>query len=698
MSHTFLLEIGLEEMPAKVINPSVEQLKTKVETFLNESNLSFDSIKPFSTPRRLALMIEGLAEVQPDDVQMVKGPAKKIAQDAEGNWSKAAIGFSRGQGASTDDIVFKEVKGEEYIFVEKFTKGKKAAEVLPSIVECITSMNFPVSMKWNTHSYKFIRPIHWLVAMLDQEVVPLEVFNIKSGSTTQGHRFLGKEIQLSQASAYENSLEDQYVIADREKRKSRIVTQITELCQKKGWKSPLDNAELLNEVTDLVEFPTSFFGSFNEDYLTVPEAALEVSMADHQRYFPVRKNDETQAFLPHFIAVRNGSEEHIDSVINGNEKVLAARLADAKFFYQEDQKDSIDECVDQLKRVSFHEKLGTLYDKQKRVGVIAQIIANEFNLPRQEKEALERASEIFKFDLVTNTVIEFTKLQGRIGAILAKEKGESELVCDAIAEQYLPSSATSELPSTDVGTVLSLADKLDTLMMFFAIGQVPSGSNDPFALRRQAMGIVRMIEQSNCHFSLNDMMRKIEESLNINVELKAGIAQNQTIILQFIKDRIDQQMQVVNNEKSSAVAHDIRQAVLNAQQTDVVQIFNTANTLSQHQDSDDYKAAIESLTRVSNLAEKASADIQVNPELFEKDSEQNLYDSVNQTKEVFDQYIDSERRYIALKDLNPVIDAFFEANMVMADDENVKNNRLALLKLINDLSLTFADLSQLIIK
>ncbi|MFL2070997.1 glycine--tRNA ligase subunit beta [Marinilactibacillus psychrotolerans] len=696
MNHTFLLEIGLEEMPAKIIDPSVEQLKNNVESFLNEANLSFESIKLFSTPRRLALMIEGLAEVQPDDVQMVKGPAKKIAQDAEGNWSKAAIGFTKGQGASTDDIVFKEVKGVEYIFVEKFTKGKKAVEVLPGITTCITSMNFPVSMKWHTHSYRFIRPIHWIVAMLDQAVVPFEVFNVHSGSITQGHRFLGKEVQLTHASEYEHILEKQNVIADREKRKSTIVNQITDLCQEKGWKVPLDNKELLNEVTDLVEYPTAFFGSFNEDYLQVPEAALEVSMADHQRYFPVRKQDDTQVFLPYFIAVRNGSEDQIDTVIKGNEKVLAARLADAKFFYQEDQKISIEACVDKLKRVSFHEKLGSLYDKQERVSVIAQILANEFDLSKQEKDALNRASEIFKFDLVTNTVIEFTKLQGKIGAILAKEKGEKELVGDAISEQYLPSSATSELPSTKVGTVLSLADKLDTLIMFFAIGQVPTGSNDPFALRRQAMGIVRMIENSGRHFSLKNLMNQIEEALNINVELKAGVAQNQNLVLQFIKDRIDQQMQLSN--ESGGIPFDIRQAVLKADQDDIVFTFDAALTLNKNKDTADYKATIEALTRVSNLADKASEEILVSEELFEKDSEKNLYLAVKQTKNIFSHTIDANKRYQALKELSPTIDIFFEENMVMADDEKIKNNRLAMLKSIKHLLITFADLSQLLIK
>lgn len=697
MPHTFLLELGLEEMPAKVIKPAVEQLKDKVQAYLKEANLDFKEIKTYSTPRRLAIMIKELAEMQPDDKQLVKGPAKKIAQDAEGNWSKAAIGFTRGQGASTDDIIFKEVKGVEYIYVEKFTKGKTAAEILADLPNTITSLTFPVSMKWSTHTYKFIRPLHWLVALLDQEVLPITVFGIEASQNTKGHRFLGEAITIESADAYETALENQFVIADRQKRQEMIETQIKDLCAENGWKVPLDNKELLDEVTDLVEYPTAFSGSFDKDYLKVPEVALEVSMADHQRYFPVRKEDASQAFLPNFIGIRNGSADHIETVIKGNEKVLDARLADAKFFYEEDQKVSIEEFVDKLKRVSFHEKLGSMYDKQKRVSLIAQILSEQFELSSDEKSALERAGAFFKFDLVSSTVVEFTKLQGEIGAILAKEKGEDELVCAAIAEQYLPTSATGNVPATKVGTVLSLADKLDTLMMFFAIGQIPSGSNDPFALRRQAMGIVKMIEQSSRHFSISEVMAKIEEQLPLNVELKAGIAQNQTILLQFLKDRMDQLMQSGSDDQS-VITYDIRQSVLNADQADIVLLMDTASVLNLKKDDSDYKSIIESLNRVSNLAQKADPDGLVDQALLDTASEKTLFEKATLTADRFMESIQADERYEALKSLSTFIDAFFEENMVMADDEAVKQNRLSLLKMIHDLSITFADTTQLVIK
>lgn len=697
MTHTFLLEIGLEEMPASVINPSALQLKDRIEAFLNEAGLSYQQVTPFSTPRRLAVKVEVLAEVQPDDRQLVKGPAKRIAQDSEGNWTKAAIGFTKGQGASTEDIVFQEVKGEEYIFVEKFTKGKNAAEILPGLADVITSVTFPVSMKWNTYSYKFIRPIHWIVALLDQKVVPFEVFGVNTGQQTSGHRFLGEPVTIDQADHYIETLKGQYVLADREERKTEIADQITALCQKHGWKVPLDNQELLDEVTDLVEWPTVFYGSFNDAFLDVPEAVLEVSMADHQRYFPVRNSEDGETFLPHFIGVRNGSADHLDKVAKGNEKVLAARLADAKFFYKEDQEKTIDECVDQLKKVSFHEKLGSIYDKQKRIGTISHILADEFDLSKDEKAALERASELLKFDLVTSTVIEFTKLQGKIGAILAKEKGEDDLVCQAVSEQYLPTSATGELPSTAVGTVLSMADKLDTLVMFIAIDQVPSGSNDPFALRRQAMGIVRMIENTGRHFSLKDILNKIEEQLQINVELKAGIAQNQPIVLQFINDRLDQYLQQTE-EMGVEIPYDIRQAVLNSNQSDLVSVAKAAHVLTQEKENDTYKPVTESLTRAANLALKADEDSLVDSDLFETESEKTLYHNVQHAEETFQNHQEPSARYQALKELSPSIDAFFDENMVMADDQSIKYNRLALLKQLNQLTSTLADFSYLVIK
>lgn len=714
MTHTFLLEVGLEEMPAKVIQPSVEQIKEKTEAFLNEEKLSFDSIEMFSTPRRLAIKIKQLAEKQPNETSTVKGPAKRIAQDDEGNWSKAAIGFTKAQGASVEDIIFKEVKGEEYVFVEKHVQGKLAFEVLKDLPKVIASLTFPLSMKWGSSSYRFIRPVHWLVALLDDTIIPFELFEVHTGNKTQGHRFLGQEITLETAEEYEACLEKQFVLVDRNRRQQTIIDQIESLCREQHWKSPLENQKLLNEVTDLVEYPAVFYGAFDPTFLSVPESVLEISMADHQRYFPVRKDDRSAEFLPYFIGVRNGNKEYIDIVARGNEKVLTARLADAKFFYEEDQKLSIEDCVEKLKEITFQDQLGSLYDKQVRVEKIAALLAETFNLQEVEKSQLKRAANIYKFDLVTNTVVEFTKLQGQIGMIYALERGERKEVAEAIIQQYMPASTEGDVPYTRIGAVLSLADKLDTLLLFFALGMIPSGSNDPFALRRYAMGVVRILQKYEAElsfqFPLHTAVDEITSVMDVNVELEAGIKQNKEAFVDFIKDRVDQQLQrqelaLSGKQKdessrthAASIPFDIRNAVLHGSQDDTLLIIDSAKTLMQAKEKEDYKNIVESLTRVTNLAEKAQENWSVDKTLFQTESEKALFAKTKETKAVFCNEVQGEKRYRALKELTPFIDTFFDENMVMTDDKKVRQNRLALLQIINHLTMMFANLSKLVIK
>lgn len=692
MTHTFLLEIGLEEMPAQIVQPSEMQLADKVKAFLTEEKLTFETLRSFSTPRRLAVQIEGLSTRQPDETQTVKGPAKRIAIDDEGNWTKAAIGFSKGQGASPDDIVFKEVKGEEYVFVEKHIEGKETSEVLQGLKEVIASLTFPVSMKWGNTSYKYIRPIHWLVSLLDEEIVDLKVFDVESGRQTRGHRFLGKEVELADAKEYISSLEKEWVIADREARKELISKQIQTILEENQW-TLSESGDLLDEVTDLVEYPTAFSASFNKDFLNVPEAALETSMIDHQRYFPVR-DAKTGKLVANFIGVRNGNEDYIEEVAQGNEKVLSARLADADFFYEEDKKKSIDSYVEQLKSVQFHEKLGTLYDKQERVKKIASVVAGYWKLNEEEKGQLERAASIYKFDLVTNMVVEFTKLQGIIGEMYALERGEDPVVAKAIRQSYEPKSTEKPAPSDRVGACLSLAEKLDTLLHFFAIGLIPSGSNDPFALRRQAAGIVRLIESHEQLISWESFLEQIIEVLNPSEEMRQGMQEQSGSVIQFLKDRVDNQLQ----DQEYSISHDIRQAALTSKQDDVYLMIDAATTLHKAKDSEEYKTVVESLTRVANLATKLEKVASIDENLFETESEKELLKRTVEAEGVFDYDTEGWKRYRALKDLSPAIEAFFEENMVMADDKAVKTNRLALLKKINELSERFANLSELVIK
>ncbi len=360
MAHTFLLEVGLEEMPAHVVTPSIKQLHTKISKFLKENRIEFDDIRDFSTPRRLAVSISGLSDKQPDISETVKGPAKKIALDEDGNWTKAAIGFTKGQGVSTDDITFKELKGTEYVFVEKHVVGKPVVEVLQGLKDVIMSMTFPTMMKWGSYHFEFVRPIKWLVALLDQDVVPFEILDVKTANHSTGHRFLGHDFDLKNATDYEAALEKEFVIADAQKRKDLIRNQIQTIATDNNWIINIDES-LLEEVNNLVEWPTAFAGSFDQKYLTIPDEVLITSMKDHQRFFYVL--DQKGTLLPNFVSVRNGNSEFIDNVIAGNEKVLTARLSDAMFFYEEDQKNKIADYVDRLKEVSFHDKISTMAEK-----------------------------------------------------------------------------------------------------------------------------------------------------------------------------------------------------------------------------------------------------------------------------------------------------------------------------------------------
>ncbi|MBI0090945.1 glycine--tRNA ligase subunit beta [Lactobacillus sp. M0345] len=692
MAHTFLLEIGLEEMPAHVVTPSIKQLVKKTEDYLKDQRIDFDAVKPFSTPRRLTIQIEGLADKQPDVNETVKGPAKKIALDDEGNWSKAAIGFTKGQGLSTDDITFKEVKGTEYVFVEKHIAGKPVKEVLMGLKDVITSMTFPTLMKWNVYRLDFIRPIRWMVALLDDEVLPIQILDVTASNVSRGHRFLGQDTTINSADEYEEKLKEQFVIVDAQKRKDLIVKQIKEIQDENNWVINI-NPGLLEEVNNLVEWPTAFFGKFDEKYLQLPSEVLITSMKDNQRFFYV--NNQNGNILPFFISVRNGNSEYIENVIAGNEKVLTARLEDAMFFYQEDQAKDIDFYVNKLKKVSFHDKISTMFEKMQRVEKIAEVIGQHAKLSDQELKDVKRAAQIYKFDLVTGMVGEFSELQGVMGEKYALLKGENEAVATAIREHYMPISATGELPATKVGSVLSLADKFDSILTFFAAGMIPSGSNDPYALRRQANGIVRIVKNEELNFNLTEMMEAF-----INAEKDANVApdldQNKEIseIVSFIKDRIVKQL------KADKIRYDIIDAAGNSNNDNIEFIFNVADILNEHKEDDNFKESVEALTRVLRISEKqdfASDDLNVDESLFENDSEKSLHSNVKAISGDFFS-LSANDEYNKLFDLKDSINDYFDQTMVMAKDENVKNNHLRELTKLSNMINWFADLNQLIVK
>ncbi|WP_421038670.1 glycine--tRNA ligase subunit beta [Streptococcus hyointestinalis] len=660
MTHNLLVELGLEEMPAYVVTPAMKQLGEKMTAFLADNRLTFEDIEVFSTPRRLAVRVKGLADKQSDLEEDFKGPAKKIALDADGNFTKAAEGFVRGKGLSVDDITFREVKGEEYVYVTKHEEGKPAREVLETVTSVLKDLTFPVNMHWANNTFEYIRPVHTLIVLLDDEALDLDFLDITSGRTSRGHRFLGTEVEVASADSYEEDLRHSFVIADSKERKDLIVSQIKAIEEEHDVFVEIDD-ELLDEVLNLVEYPTAFMGAFDEKYLAVPEEVLVTSMKNHQRYFVVR--DKSGKLLPHFISVRNGDSHFIENVIKGNEKVLVARLEDGAFFWREDQKLVIADLVEKLKHVTFHEKIGSLFAHMERTKVIAGYLADKAGLSADEKEAVLRAASIYKFDLLTGMVGEFDELQGIMGEKYATLAGESEMVATAIREHYLPNSADGDLPETKVGAILAIADKLDTVLSFFSVGLIPSGSNDPYALRRATQGIVRVLDAFGWDIPLDELISDLYALSFDSLDYA-----NQDQVMDFVVARIEKMM-------DSAIAKDIKEATLASSTYVVGTMLEASQALARKSKDAGYKAAVESLSRVFNLAEKADTSATVNPSLFENDEEKALHDAI----ETLELSADMTENLDKLFALSPVIDAFFDNTMVMAEDEALKNNRLALL-------------------
>ncbi|CAJ2235187.1 glycine--tRNA ligase subunit beta [Fructilactobacillus sanfranciscensis] len=692
MTHTFLLEIGLEEMPAHVVTPSINELAEKTEKYLKENRISFDKVQKFSTPRRLALEISGLADKQPDIDEEVKGPAEKIAKDAEGNWSKAAIGFTRGQGLTPDDITFKDIKGTNYVFVNKHVTGKPVTDVLSSLIDVVADMNFPTMMKWGTNKFQFIRPIKWIVALLDTEVVPMELVGVKSGRKSLGHRFLGNEVSIANAADYETDLNKEFVIVDADKRKAKIKAQIEAIANANNWKVKIDD-DLLEEVNNLVEYPTSFYGTFDKRFLDIPREVLITSMRNHQRFFYVENQDGK--LLPFFISVRNGNSDFIENVIKGNEKVLAARLYDAEFFYQEDQNHDIDYFVNKLKNVTFHDKISTVYEKMQRVQVISRLIGKKVGLNDSQLADLQRAAEIYKFDLVTGMVGEFSELQGVMGEKYALLFGEKPEVAVAIREHYMPISANGELPQSRIGAVLAVADKLDTVMTFFAAGMIPSGSNDPYALRRQAAGIVNIVDNQKWRLPLDSLMEKIITDEN-TAQVAPKVDQKPIIkdVILFIKERIKRVL------RAAKIKFDLVDAAVNATSTDILYNINSAKVLNNHKEDADFKAVIEALTRVERISNKSdfkATDLFVDPALFENESELKMNAEVDRLSTDFEKLTAADD-FSKLASLEPVIKEYFDKTMVMAKDETVKENRLKELTKLARMINYFAEVDKIIVK
>ena len=682
MSKDLLLEIGTEEVPAHVMPHLLADLKRLAGDMFAEHRLAYENLRTIGTPRRTALLVTGLAERQEDVSTETRGPSVAIAFDAEGNPTKAGTGFARGQGIEPSELI----QRDGYVYASVHEQGAETAQLLTELLpELIGAIPLPNSMRWGDLDFRFIRPIRWIVALYGTDVVPFALANVTSGNTSRGHRTLApQDFVIASPAAYEAACEKAYIIVDQERRRSMITEQINEVAKEAGGTAEI-TPDLLEEVLYLVEYPTALSGAFEEKYLALPAETVITPMRDHQRYFPVKAADGS--LLPVFITVRNGGREHLDVVAHGNERVLRARLADAQFFFDEDRKKSLAEHREKLKTVVFQQGLGSMYEKTERlmglVTAVVEDLAPDDAAYEVMAEDARRAAELSKADLVTGMVTEFTELQGIMGREYALLDGEKPEVAYAIDEQYMPRFAGDELPKSDLGFALSVADKIDNIVGTFSQGRIPTGSQDPFALRRQALGLVLMLIERESGLLLSDLVEEASDLYGLDVSLCQKM---QVYVADFIRLRLK------NVLTERGVRYDVQEAVL-VDVDFVAGVPVRAAYVERLLASDDADALVQSFVRVGNIARMTETGI-VDPALFQAAEEGTLHSAYERAVAARATGVDT---LAAEQALARAIDAFFDAVMVMDKDTRIKNNRLTLLKVIDNYLLWTADYSKIVL-
>lgn len=682
MAKDLLFEIGAEEIPAGFMPNILGQLKTLAETKLNDAHLPFESIATYGTPRRLALIVKGLADTSAEISERHKGPSASIAYDADGNATKAAIGFARGKGLDVADLVVE----DGYIYAETKTAGVPAKDIVTDMLpQLITGLNFPKSMHWGNLDAKFVRPVRWLVALLDEEVIPVEFATVKSGNVTRGHRFLGAdEITIKNAASYVDTLKENFVMVDQDARRELISKQLHDIAASKNASIVWDD-DLLEEINYLVEWPTALCGGFEESYLALPDAAIITPMKDHQRYFPLV--DQDGKLLPMFLTVRNGSDHSIEVVQAGNERVLRARLDDAKFFFNEDRKKPLIDRQDGLTKIVFQEGLGNLADKTERLLKLGRVFGEECGLHEDAAVVLERATELAKTDLTTGMVTEFTELQGVMGKEYALLDGESEEVAEAIFEQYLPRFAGDVLPQTEAGKVLSIIDKVDNIVATFSRGLIPTGSQDPYALRRQTIGILNILLGSEWNISLRPIFKASMELLNV-------AADKQEELLNQVEEFFTLRLKNIFLDRE--VPHHVIDLLLSNNELSVADAEGLVNALLANR-IDENVELVQAYTRMYNLVK----DVEytgVNSDLLKEEAEKALFEAASKASEASLAAWEANdyNAVVAVPDtLVPAINKFFEDVMVMDKDEAIKANRLQLVRLAYNVMAIIGDISAL---
>jgi len=682
MAKDLLFEIGAEEIPAGFMPNILGQLKTLAETKLNDAHLPFESIATYGTPRRLALIVKGLADTSAEISERHKGPSASIAYDADGNPTKAAIGFARGKGLDVADLVVE----DGYIYAETKTAGVPAKDIVTDMLpQLITGLNFPKSMHWGNLDAKFVRPVRWLVALLDEEVIPVEFATVKSGNVTRGHRFLGAdEITIKNAASYVDTLKENFVMVDQDARRELISKQLHDMAASKNASIVWDDY-LLEEINYLVEWPTALCGGFEESYLALPDAAIITPMKDHQRYFPLV--DQDGKLLPMFLTVRNGSDHSIEVVQAGNERVLRARLDDAKFFFNEDRKKPLIDRQDGLTKIVFQEGLGNLADKTERLLTLGRVFSEECELHEDARVVLERATELAKTDLTTGMVTEFTELQGVMGKEYALLDGESPEVAEAIFEQYLPRFAGDVLPQTEAGKVLSIIDKIDNIVATFSRGLIPTGSQDPYALRRQTIGILNILLNSEWNISLRPIIVESMNLLNVPTE-------KQDELLGQVEEFITLRLKNIFLDRE--VPHHVIDLLLSNNELSVADAEGLVKALLANR-IDENVELVQAFTRMYNLVKDVTYT-GVDESLLKEDAERTLYEAATKASEAsIDAWDNNDYDAVVAvpATLVPAINTFFEDVMVMDKDEAIKANRLQLVRLAYSVMAIIGDISAL---
>ncbi|MBM4136097.1 MAG: glycine--tRNA ligase subunit beta [Nitrospira sp.] len=682
---SLLLEIGTEEIPARFLPGAIQGLKENAATFLKETYIDFSEIQTYATPRRLSLIATGLPVMQEARVKEIFGPPKKAAFDKDGRPTKAAIGFAQTQGVSVESLTIKSKDKGEYVVAVIEEKGIPVKDLLPEVFKrLVLSIRFPKTMRWGNGSMRFARPIHWLLALFGNDVVHFEIDEIKSSNMTRGHRFLSPgSFKVEEISTYKDSLKNKSVILDHYERKHIILDGIRRLSAQAGG-MPVEDEELIETVNFLVEYPVPVLCSFLEDYLKLPKELLITVMKDHQKYFAIKDNEGK--LTNNFIVISNTKVDNAEAVRVGAERVIKARFEDARFYFEEDSKKPLYERIEDLKKVTFHDGLGSLYEKTKRIASIAEFLAGRF-LP-SEKDKLSRAAWLSKTDLITGSVREFPELQGIMGKYYAILDGEDSEVAKALEEHYLPAHSGGKLPQTEIGALLSIADKIDNIAAFFSIGLIPTGSEDPFALRRQALGIIAIILDKGHDISIKDLIDKALENLS-NIKDFAEVRKD---ILQFFEQRFESVFS--DQGYGTDLIYSILPLSLDLQLKDIKERLNALQKFKELAEYDNFLLAIK---RVNNIIPKAEI-LELKTELLIEESEKKLKESLDSVRSGLTGLLQNRKYYDAiqlLSSLNDPVNQFFDRVLVMDKRDEIKQNRLALLKEIWTTAYQIADFSKL---